>query len=217
MRHILLFVLLFLSAFGCAGRYALPNLPPLPAHNTDVALPEPVPASTDPAVTDRVLVVTNHGDIVLGLYGTAAPLTVQNFLRYVDSGFYAGKVFHRVIDGFMIQGGGFDAALQRDTETADPIRLELIPGLPHRPGALSMARTQHAVSATSQFFICVTEAWQLNGLYAIFGEVESGMDVVMGISVAATSSQESSDGVLDDVPTTPVVIESITRLPAGEG
>lgn len=152
------------------------------------------------------------GTIVVGLYGHDAPKTVQNFLSYVDAGFYAGKVFHRVIPGFMIQGGGFDAALERG-ETGPAIELEIIPGLKHEPGVLSMARTDDPHSATSQFFICVAPAAQLNGGYAAFGRVEEGIDVVIDISSVMTQTATTAAGAgMDDVPTKSVVIESVRRL-----
>ncbi|MCP4675407.1 MAG: peptidylprolyl isomerase [Deltaproteobacteria bacterium] len=170
---------------------------------------EPLPPEHE--VTDRVRITTSMGSVIVGLYGKDAPRTAQNFLKYVDRGFYAGKVFHRVIAGFMVQGGGFDAELNR-IETDDPIKLEIIPGLKHEPGILSMARTSDPHSATSQFFICIGIATQLNGGYAAFGRVEEGMDTVAKISQVPIGTVETNNGSMADVPSDPVIIESVDRL-----
>ena len=169
----------------------------------------PMPAELE--VTDKGKITTSRGVIIVGLYGKNAPNTVKNFLKYIDSGFYKDKIFHRVIEGFMIQGGGFDSGLQR-AETESPISLEIIPGLKHQIGTLSMARTSDPHSATSQFFICVGVAPQLNGAYAAFGKVEQGEEVVKDISRVSTETLDTVMGPMSDVPVDPVVIESITRL-----
>lgn len=179
------------------------------ASTVAVSAPEPLPPLH--AVTVRIRIQTTRGAITAGLYGDEAPSTVANFLRYIEAGFYPGKIFHRVIPGFMIQGGGFDTSLAR-AETPEPIRLEVIPGLKHEPGVISMARTQNPHSATSQFFICVAEAPQLNGGYAAFGKVEDGMDVVYEISRVQTHEVETASGPMADVPVSPVVIDGITRI-----
>jgi peptidyl-prolyl cis-trans isomerase A (cyclophilin A) len=162
-------------------------------------------------VTDRVEIRTSKGNITVGLYGNEAPHTVANFLEYVDKGFYSGKVFHRVIPGFMIQGGGFDTELNRAPTNA-PISLEIVPGLQHEAGIISMARTTDPHSATSQFFICVANAPQLNGAYAAFGKVEQGMDVAEAIESVPTKTVDTGSAPMANVPITPVVIESISRL-----
>jgi cyclophilin family peptidyl-prolyl cis-trans isomerase len=167
-------------------------------------------------VTERVEIKTSMGTIVVGLYGDDAPSTVRNFLSYVDREFYNGKIFHRVIPGFMIQGGGFDPALVR-AETDPSIRLEIIPGLKHEAGTVSMARTSDPSSATSQFFICVAAAPQLNGGYAAFGRVEEGLSVALDISSVPTQTATGPRGEMEDVPTQPVVIEYIRRLSSTEG
>lgn len=177
----------------------------------DVDLPQPVPLGERWKVTDRVEIKTTMGTIVLGLYGEDAPVTVANFLSYVDEGFYVGKVFHRVIPGFMVQGGGYDAELVRQ-ETRDPIPLEIIPGITHEPGTVSMARTNDLDSATAQFFLCVAMTPQLNGTYAAFGKLEEGFDVVANISAVKTHRAETERGDMEDVPVTPVVIELARRL-----
>ena len=176
-----------------------------------VSIPAPRPVSMEREVTDRVEIKTSMGTLVVGLYGKDAPNTVRNFLSYVDRGFYSGKVFHRVIPGFMIQGGGFDAKLVR-AETDAPIALEIVPGLKHEPGVFSMARTNDPGSATSQFFVCVAPAVQLNGTYAAFGKVEEGLDVALDISSVPTQTVTGEHGEMTDVPTTPVVIEYVKRL-----
>ena len=167
-------------------------------------------ASVEPdpfEVTERVELVTSMGTFVIALYGNGAPITVANFLSYVDAGSYADVIFHRVITDFMIQGGG----LYDDMTAAPaqpPIVLEILDGLSHQPGVISMARTSVPNSATNQFFICVADDSFLDGDYAAFGIVESGYDVVEAISVVQTGSVPP----YDDVPLTPVIIQSVTRL-----
>ncbi len=178
----------------------------LPEHRKAV---DPLPPRYE--VTHRVEIKTSLGSIVVGIFGNDAPQTVANFLHYVDSGFYPGKVFHRVIPGFMIQGGGFDQELSKTPSDA-PVRLEIIPGLKHEAGILSMARTSNPHSATAQFFICVSQAPQLNGGYAAFGKVEQGYDIVEKISGVPTETTDSPQGPLDDVPKIPVIIEEVSRF-----
>jgi cyclophilin family peptidyl-prolyl cis-trans isomerase len=198
---------------GCSG--ASPMAGPqanLSAPEADKS-PSPIPLPPKYEVTQRVQLDTSLGTVVIGLYGKQAPATVANFLQYVDEGFYKGKIFHRVIPGFVIQGGGFDENLGR-AQTREPIALELIPGLKHEPGILSMARTSVPKSATSQFFICAAEAPQLNGGYCAFGKVESGMEVVEKISMVPTGKRQADEKEppMDDVPLEPVVILSVRRL-----
>ena len=175
------------------------------------AMPIPIKVPTPPEITQGVQIKTSMGRIVIGLYGKAAPKTVENFLSYVDSGFYSDKIFHRVIPGFMIQGGGFDATLVRASADSR-VALEIIPGFKHIPGTVSMARTSDPNSASSQFFICVASVPQLNGAYAAFGEVDEGMEVVNSISSVRTERVERESGVMEDVPTSAVMIESVVRL-----
>jgi cyclophilin family peptidyl-prolyl cis-trans isomerase len=169
------------------------------------------PLPSEHEVTDRVKITTSKGVIIVGLYGKDAPKTVNNFLKYVDKGFYSNLIFHRVIEGFMIQGGGFDSGLKR-APTDSPIELEIIPGLKHEVGTLSMARTSDPHSATSQFFICVGVAPQLNGSYAAFGKAEEGEDVLRSISQVPTETLDTVAGPMEDVPIDSVIIESISRL-----
>lgn len=158
-----------------------------------------------------VLLKTSQGAITLELFPDKAPKTVANFLEYVTHGQYAGTVFHRVIPGFMIQGGGYDADL-REKSTRAPIPLEARNGLSNTVGAVAMARTGDPDSATAQFFINTADNTNLdyprpdgNG-YAVFGRVTSGMDVVRRIEGVATGSRDG----MANVPRTPVVIESAT-------
>ena len=139
----------------------------------------------------KVLLKTTKGDIVIELYGDKAPVTVSNFLQYVEDGYYDGLVFHRVISGFMIQGGGFD---EKGVEKATraPIKLESNNGLKNNEGYIAMARTSVPNSATSQFFINTENNDFLNyGVgndgYAVFGKVIEGMDVVKKIESSNTA------------------------------
>lgn len=150
---------------------------------------------------------TSMGDIVIELYRNKAPATVKNFLEYAESGFYDGTIFHRVIDNFMIQGGGFTEAMQQKPTRA-PIRNEADNGLRNELYTIAMARTSNPNSATSQFFINVRNNTSLNRPspdghgYAVFGKVVDGMDVVDRIKAVPTGRL----GPHDDVPRTPVVI-----------
>ncbi|MDJ0762552.1 MAG: peptidylprolyl isomerase [Myxococcota bacterium] len=176
-----------------------------------VSMPKAKPLPPEYEVTARVEIKTSLGSFVVGLYGNDAPRTVENFLKYVADGFYQEKIFHRVITGFMIQGGGFDTDLKR-VKTDLPLDLEIIPGLKHEPGVISMARTDDPNSATSQFFVCTGDGPQLNGTYAAFGKVEQGIDVVRAISMVPTKAVETAYGSMTDVPVDQVIIESVTLL-----
>ncbi len=158
-----------------------------------------------------VVFETSHGDITLEFYPEDAPATVENFLRYVDDGFYDGTVFHRVIPGFVIQGGGFDADMNQKP-TRDPIRNEADNGLKNERGTLSMARTQQIHSATSQFFINLNDNVFLDhGArdfgYAVFAKVVDGMDVVDAIAQVPTGSHQGHQ----DVPREPVLVQRAYR------
>jgi peptidyl-prolyl cis-trans isomerase A (cyclophilin A) len=168
-------------------------------------------AAQDKAAAPRVLLATSLGDITVQLDPEKAPKTVANFLDYVKSGHYDGTVFHRVMDGFMIQGGGFTADMAQKPTRA-PIPLEAKNGLKNERGTVAMARTAVADSATSQFFINVVDNSRLdypspdgNG-YAVFGRVVAGMDVVDKIRKVETGSK----GGHQNVPVTPVLIRSAT-------
>ncbi|AJC23455.1 peptidylprolyl isomerase [Pandoraea pulmonicola] len=157
----------------------------------------------------RVQFKTSAGNFVVELNPKAAPKTVENFLQYVNSGFYNGTIFHRVINGFMIQGGGFTPEMA-EKPTRAPIPLESKNGLKNLTGTIAMARTSAPNSATAQFFINVKDNPGLdypspdgNG-YAVFGKVVAGMDTVEKIKGVATINK----GMHQNVPATPVVIES---------
>lgn len=158
----------------------------------------------------RVLLETSAGKITIELYPDKAPASANNFLSYVRSGFYDGTIFHRVIPGFMIQGGGFTAAMVKKP-TAAPIKNEADNGLKNDRGTVAMARTQNPHSASSQFFINSVNNDFLNHRskdiqgwgYAVFGKVIEGMDVVDAISKAKTGNQ----GMFRDVPLEPVVVK----------
>lgn len=166
------------------------------------------------AAAPKVLVKTSLGDITLELYPDKSPKSVDNFLTYVKSGFYDGTIFHRVIAGFMIQGGGFTADL-RQKKTRAPIAIESKNGLSNLRGTLAMARTMDPNSATAQFFINTVDNPRLdytsdaNPGYAVFGKVVSGMDVVEKIRAVETGAQGP---FASDVPKTPVVIEKVSVI-----
>jgi cyclophilin family peptidyl-prolyl cis-trans isomerase len=167
----------------------------------------------------QVLLETSEGNIRLELDAEAAPQTVENFLAYVDAGFYDGTLFHRVIKGFMIQGGGFTPEMQRK-ETRDPIQNEADNGLKNRRGTIAMARTGDPDSATAQFFINLVDNGFLNHSgksrrgwgYCVFGEVVEGMEVVDRIAETPTGIVKG----MKDVPKTPVLIERASRIETGE-
>jgi cyclophilin family peptidyl-prolyl cis-trans isomerase len=159
-----------------------------------------------------VVITTSLGSIKAVLNKDQSPITVDNFLKYVHAGFYDGTVFHRVMPGFMIQGGGMTPDLQ-EKPTRPPIRNEARNGLRNSRGTLAMARTGDPNSATSQFFINVKDNHRLDfGIggagYAVFGEVVEGIEVVDKIVGVATSSK----GAHENVPSTPVVIRSIREV-----
>jgi peptidyl-prolyl cis-trans isomerase A (cyclophilin A)/peptidyl-prolyl cis-trans isomerase B (cyclophilin B) len=169
------------------------------------------PAALDP--TPHVALKTSMGEIVLELDQQKAPKSVANFLQYVKSGYYKGTVFHRVIDGFMIQGGGFDKNMKQKA-TKPAIQNEAQNGLQNVTYSIAMARTGDPHSATSQFFINVGNNGALDypgrdGFgYTVFGKVVSGMDVVDKIKAVPVADK----GPHQNVPVTPVVIESATLL-----
>ncbi len=162
-----------------------------------------------------VVIHTDHGSIEIALNEKLAPITTSNFLQYVDSGFYAGTVFHRVIPKFMIQGGGFTKNMAKKI-AKEPIINEAENGLKNKRGTIAMARTNQVNSATSQFFINVVDNGFLDHRntsaagygYAVFGEVVAGMDVVDKITAVATTSVKG----MRDVPIKPVIILSVERL-----
>lgn len=167
--------------------------------------------ATAAAHNPQVVFSTTKGDLVIELYADKAPISVKNFLAYVDSGFYDGVIFHRVIPGFVIQGGGFTPEMVKKPTRA-PIKNEADNGLKNLRGTLSLARTRVVNSATSQFFINLRDNAALdhrpgNFGYAVFGKVVKGMDVVDTIAGVPTGSH----GRYRDVPTIPVVIKKASR------
>ncbi|WCM86516.1 peptidylprolyl isomerase [Acidovorax sp. NCPPB 3576] len=168
------------------------------------------PAHAQDAAAPKVKLTTSLGDIVVQLDPAKAPKTVDNFLSYVKDKHYDGTVFHRVINGFMIQGGGFTPDMQQKP-TKPPIPLEANNGLKNDNYTIAMARTGNPDSATSQFFINVKDNAMLNATsegngYAVFGKVVSGTDVVDKIKAVSTGNK----GMHQNVPATPVVITSAT-------
>lgn len=161
-----------------------------------------------------VVMETNKGTVKIELWADKAPITVANFLRYVDSNFFDNLVFHRVIPGFMVQGGGFTEDMVQKP-TSEQIKNEASATLPNNRGTLAMARTQVVDSATSQFFINLVNNDFLNHTdetprgfgYAVFGEVVEGMDIVDEIANVPTGNRS----MYQDVPVEPVVITSMKR------
>ena len=165
------------------------------------------------AAEPQVSLKTSMGEIVLELNQEKAPITVDNFLKYVKSGFYKGTIFHRVIDGFMIQGGGMDAQFH-GRATNKPIKNESNNGLSNEKYSVAMAREANPDSATSQFFINVVDNPGLDypnmqgSGYTVFGKVVKGQDVVDKIKAVVVDDIHG----LQNVPVTPVVIQSVTVL-----
>jgi peptidyl-prolyl cis-trans isomerase B (cyclophilin B) len=163
----------------------------------------------------KVVLDTSKGEIVIELFADRTPVTVQNFLAYVDAKFYDGTIFHRVIPNFMIQGGGFTADMKQKP-ARDPIENEADNGLENQRGTLAMARTSDPNSATAQFFINSVDNDFLNFKsktpqgwgYAVFGKVVEGIEVVDAISAVKTKTR----GMYQDVPVEAVVINSARRL-----
>lgn len=156
-----------------------------------------------------IKISTNLGEIQIELFEKEAPISSENFRQYVEAGFYDGTIFHRVIPGFMIQGGGYTADMQ-EKATQPPIKNEADNGLGNQRGTLAMARTQVVDSATAQFFINLVDNDFLNhGTrdfgYAVFGRVVEGMDVVDKIAAVATRDQ----GMMQNVPVEAVLMEKV--------
>lgn len=182
----------------------------------DKPLPTPTPAPTpNPDLVQNTIAATieleNGDEIELELYPDLAPETVENFVSLAEDGFYDGTIFHRVIEDFMIQGGGYDENLK--IKKADTIYGEFAMNgfensLAHTRGVISMARAQDVNSASSQFFIVQKDATYLDGQYAAFGRVTEGMDVVDDIASERTGSVASAG--MENVPVDPIVIKSIT-------
>ena len=158
------------------------------------------------------IVVRDYGEMTAELYPEKAPKTVENFLSLIEQGFFSGMIFHRVISGFMIQGGGYDESFEQKEAAAIKGEFRangfMYNDLKHTRGVLSMARTQDPNSASSQFFIMHQDAPHLDAQYAGFGKVTEGIEVVDKIAAVKTGRM----GWFDDVPKTPVVIERMEIL-----
>jgi cyclophilin family peptidyl-prolyl cis-trans isomerase len=197
---------------GCGGGSPPPPAEePAPAEEKPAAETAAAPTGTNPMLEMR----TSLGTMKIELYPDKAPKTVENFLQYTREGFYDGTVFHRVISGFMIQGGGFTPDMS-EKETRAPIENEASNGLKNVRGSLAMARTGDPHSASSQFFINTVDnpfldftAETVQGFgYAVFGQVVEGLETLDAIKKVSTGSRRGQD----DVPVAPVVIESVRVL-----
>jgi peptidyl-prolyl cis-trans isomerase B (cyclophilin B) len=188
-----------------------------PKSASPAASPKSAGAATAPAANPRVALDTNKGRIVIELYADKAPKTVKNFLDYVKAGHYNNTIFHRVIPGFMIQGGGFTPDMS-EKPTRGPIQNEADNQVLNQRGTLAMARTGDPNSATAQFFINLANNGFLNFTsktpagwgYTVFGNVVEGMDVVDAIAQLPTTTK----GMYENVPTQAVVIQKATVLSA---
>ena len=176
--------------------------------------------ATETVNSNTVKLVTSAGDITIRLYPEKAPVTVANFLSYVDSGFYNGTIFHRVINKFMVQGGGFSADMVQK-ESGEPIVNESRNKLHNIRGTVAMARTSDPDSATAQFFINQRSNLQLDWApgkegYTVFGEVVKGMGIVDFIATAETDSAllktSAGERPFQDVPVEPIVIKEVKRV-----
>ncbi len=220
LRRALLILALVMPAFALAQTGTTPAKPaakaPAKTAPAKAKAAEPAVSEADKTAS-KVLIKTNLGEMTVELYPDKAPKSVENFLAYVNGKFYDGTIFHRVIDNFMIQGGGFTPEL-RQKATRPAIENEAKNGLSNSRGTLAMARTGDPNSATAQFFINVVDNPRLdftseaNGStwgYCVFGKVISGLDVVDKIKAVPTGAQGPFKS---DVPTTPVVIEKISVI-----
>ncbi len=193
---------------ACAAMLALPILSPSQAIASSTSS-----QGTTMSANPKVKLQTNHGEMLIELNAEKAPKTVENFLAYVKDGFFDGTIFHRVINNFMIQGGGFEAGMKQK-DTRDPVENEANNGLRNDRYTLAMARTSDPHSATAQFFINVSDNEFLNHTapttngwgYAVFGQVIEGTEVVDKIKTVKTGTK----GFHQDVPVEDVIIEKAT-------
>jgi peptidyl-prolyl cis-trans isomerase A (cyclophilin A) len=194
-----------LDAAGWSGIGFMAAAPQSAARESASAEAQPVSANP------IVILETSKGTVKMELFPDEAPRTVENFLRYVDTGFYDDTVFHRVIRGFVVQGGGFTPELEMKP-TLPPVEIESRNGLANNRGSVAMARNLDRNSATSQFFVNLSDNEQLNrGArsfgYTVFGRVIEGMDVVDRIAAVQTSQR----GDTDDIPILPVFLDTARR------
>lgn len=202
-------------AFLVLGTASCTSNPDNPAQIQEYSQIQEEEGSTQTSTSNVVIIQTNKGTVEIELDPENAPLTVENFLAYVDDGFYDGTIFHRVIPGFMIQGGGFDGD-NKEKNTRAAVKNEADNGLKNELGTIAMARTNAVNSATSQFFINAKDNTFLNFTaptpqgygYTVFGRVTTGLDIVRTIEDTPTSNR---GGAFTNAPTDPVVIESIKR------
>ncbi|MDT8335661.1 MAG: peptidylprolyl isomerase [Desulfurivibrionaceae bacterium] len=174
-------------------------------------------ADTSVRETPPIVMETSMGTIKIELFDKEAPLTTENFRNYVNQNFYNGLIFHRVIPNFMIQGGGFEAEMNRRNPTRPPVPNEATNGLKNNRGTVAMARTSEINSATSQFFINVVNNASLDNRgtrphefgYAVFGKVVEGMDVVDKIAATPTTTVRIGGGQFRDVPMNEVTINRV--------
>jgi peptidyl-prolyl cis-trans isomerase A (cyclophilin A)/peptidyl-prolyl cis-trans isomerase B (cyclophilin B) len=210
LKRLLLAAVLLAPALAFAQATA-PAAPQATKEAKPAAKVDAAPAATAP----KVLLKTSMGDITIELAADKAPKSTANFLAYVNSGFYDGTVFHRVIDNFMVQGGGFTKELQQKPTRASIVN-ESKNGLSNVRGSVALARTADPNSATAQFFINVVDNPQLDYAsdaqpgYCVFGKVVAGLDVIDKIKVMPTGPQNQ---FRSDVPTAPIVIEKASVLP----
>jgi peptidyl-prolyl cis-trans isomerase A (cyclophilin A) len=200
------FVLGLLTLAACEAQQKKAEQAPAPTPKTEA------PQTQGTEGNPMVVIKTSKGEIQVELFADKAPITVENFLAYVDAGFYDGTIFHRVIPNFMIQGGGFDKSMSQKA-TRDMIKNEADNGLKNDRGTLAMARTSDVNSATAQFFINLVNNDFLNHGsrdfgYAVFAKVVKGLEVVDQIAAVKTTR----NGPHEAVPAEPVVIESMKRL-----
>lgn len=213
---------IFLLVFFGAGATTAISAETNAADNTTAATAETDSANSTTAEptndNPRVKLTTNLGDLIIELYPQKAPESVENFIQYVNDGFYTDTIFHRVIDGFMIQGGGFTLSLDKK-EPRDPIQNEADNQLPNIKYSVAMARTQAPHSASAQFFINTADNDFLNHRskniagwgYAVFGQIVEGQDVADWISKSPTGA---AGPFPKDVPVKPIVIENAVLVPA---
>jgi cyclophilin family peptidyl-prolyl cis-trans isomerase len=196
---------------------AAPSAPAAPAAPAQAPAPAPAPAGIA-----FVKLSTSKGDMLLELDAVKAPISVDNFMKYVKAGFYDGTVVHRIVPGFVVQGGGFDQAMVQK-QTNPPIKNEWRNGLKNAKGTISMARLPSPDTATSQFFLNLKDNAALDGAngpgYAVFGKIVVGIDVLDAMGAAPTTSKEVTDQagrkqVFSDVPVEAIVLTKATELDA---
>jgi peptidyl-prolyl cis-trans isomerase A (cyclophilin A) len=214
----------YLGPHGESSNESETPITPKPQPSNGVSYDIPDYQASDPTNPIVIMEVRDYGVIVLELYQNKVSSTVQNFLDYVDMGFYDGLIFHRVIDDFMIQSGGFDPDLNEITAPNPAIPLEIDPSLIHVDGALAMARKSYGGpddpdgknTATSQFYICDGRGpsqESLDGNYAVFGQVIAGIEHVRAISLVETHTEKAPNGMdYENVPVKDVIINRIYQL-----